>query len=339
LAALPELRDVGSDRQADGRALYLDIDRASAARYGVTPAAIDNALYDSFGQRIISTIFTQTNQYRVILEADPAIARDRSALDAIHLSTSTGDSGQVALSSLVRIEERPIPLVVGHLAQFPAATVSFNLAPGVALGEGIAAIERARAGLALPADLQLAYQGSAEAYRSSLTNELALVIAAILAMYIVLGTLYESFIHPLTILSTLPSASVGALLALRLAGAELDVVAVIGIVLLIGLVKKNAIMMIDFALAAERQEGLPPLEAIRQACLLRFRPILMTTFAALFAALPLMLGSGTGSELRQPLGIAIIGGLLVSQALTLFTTPVVYLAFDALGRRIRGGRS
>jgi len=339
LAALPELRDVASDRQADGKALYLDIDRATAARFGITPATIDNALYDSFGQRIISTIFTQTNQYRVILEADPALARDRSILDAIHLPASTGGSGQVPLSSLVRIEERTVPLVIGHLAQFPAATVSFNLAPGVALGTGVGAIEQARAAAALPEDLQLSFQGSAEAYRSSLTNELALVIAAVLAMYIVLGTLYESFIHPLTILSTLPSASVGALLALRLAGAELDVVAVIGIVLLIGLVKKNAIMMIDFALAAERQEGLPPLEAIRRACLLRFRPILMTTFAALFAALPLMLGTGTGSELRQPLGIAIVGGLLVSQALTLFTTPVVYLAFDALGRRMRGGRA
>lgn len=339
LRVLPQLTDVADDLQADGQALYLTIDRQTAGRFGITPATVDNALYDTFGQRIVSTIFTQSNQYRVIMEASPAIARDRSALDAIYLPSSTAGSGQVQLSSIVSIEERKMPLVLSHLAQAPAATVSFNLAPGVALSAGVAAVDRARAELHAPESVQFIYQGTAAAYRSSLSNELALVLAAVVSMYIVLGVLYESFIHPITILSTLPSATVGALLGLRLAGMNLDIIAVIGIVLLIGLVKKNAIMMIDFALAAEREEGKPPLEAIRQACLLRFRPIMMTTLAALFAAVPLMLGTGVGSELRQPLGLVIIGGLVVSQLLTLFTTPVIYLAFDAVAGWFRGAGS
>jgi multidrug efflux pump len=339
LRAAPQLSEVTSDQQADGQALYLTIDRQTAGRFGITPATVDNALYDAFGQRIVSTIFTQSNQYRVIMEAALTINRDRSALDSIYLPSSTASSAQVPLSSILHIEERKMPLVVSHLAQAPAATVSFNLAPGVALSTGVAAVERARADLQAPESVQFSYQGTAAAYRSSLSNELALVLAAVVAMYIVLGVLYESFLHPVTILSTLPSATIGALLALRLANMNLDIIAVIGIVLLIGLVKKNAIMMIDFALSAEREEGKSAIEAIRQACLLRFRPIMMTTLAALFAAVPLMLGAWTGSELRQPLGLVIIGGLLVSQLLTLFTTPVVYLAFDAIGRRFRAKSS
>jgi multidrug efflux pump len=328
------LRDVASDLRSDGLAAELTIDRATAGRYGITPATIDNALYDAFGQRIISTIFTQSNQYRVILEAAADSQLNLAALDAIYLPSATVNLGQVPLSAVIRVVKRSAPVQIGHLGQFPSATVSFNLAAGVSLGAATAAVRRAEQDIALPASFQTVFQGTLVAFESSLSNELYLVIASVVAMYIVLGVLYESFVHPLTILSTLPSASLGALLALEISGGELNVVAVIGIVLLIGLVKKNAIMVVDFALAAERSDGLSPRAAIHQACVLRFRPILMTTIAALFAALPLMLGSGAGSELRRPLGIVIVGGLVASQLLTLFTTPIVYLAFDSLARRM-----
>ncbi len=329
----PDLTDVASDLQQSGLAVQITIDRATAARFGITPATIDNALYDSFGQRIVSTIFTQSNQYRVILESDPAMQHTIDSLNAIYLPTSTAATGQVPLSAIVTVTTRPSPLVISHLGQFPATTISFNLAQGASLGAAVAGITRAEQDIALPPSFQTAFQGAAAAFQNSLGNELLLVLAAIVTMYIVLGVLYESFIHPITILSTLPPASVGALLALMMTGSDLDVLAIIGIVLLIGIVKKNAIMMIDFALVAEREDGLPPREAIYQACLLRFRPILMTTLAALFGALPLMLASGTGSELRRPLGIAIVGGLIVSQVLTLFTTPVIYLLFDSIAAR------
>ncbi|SDA24484.1 multidrug efflux pump [Methylobacterium sp. UNC378MF] len=338
LAKSPVVTDVASDHQGQGLAAYVTIDRPTAGRYGITPATIDNALYDAFGQRIISTIFTQSNQYRVILEADPKLHTTLRSLDAIYLPSSTAANGQVPLSAVARISERRAPLLISHLGQFPATTVSFNLAPGAALGQGVEAIERVKAEIGLPPSFRVVPQGSVFAFQSALGNELFLVLAAIVTVYIVLGVLYESFIHPITILSTLPSAGIGALLGLMLFGLSLDIIAVIGIVLLIGIVKKNAIMMIDFALQAEREDGLEPREAIFQACLLRFRPILMTTLAALFAAVPLILGTGVGSELRQPLGICIAGGLIVSQVLTLFTTPVIYLAFDRLERRISGRR-
>jgi multidrug efflux pump len=331
----PSLRDVTSDLQTNGLAAYLTIDRTAAGRYGITPATIDNALYDAFGQRIVSTIFTQSSQYRVILEADDSTAGTLEALGSIYLPSGTASSGQVPLSAVVQMTQRSAPLQIAHFGRFPAATLSFNLAPGASLGDATAEIRRTRANIGLPLSFQLAFQGTAAAFESSLGNELYLILAAVVTMYIVLGVLYESFIHPLTILSTLPSASVGALLALDLRGGSLDVIAVIGIVLLIGLVKKNAIMVVDFALAAEREDGLSPRAAIHRACLLRFRPILMTTMAALLAALPLMFGTGVGSELRRPLGLVIAGGLVASQLLTLFTTPVVYLAFDALSRRLQ----
>jgi multidrug efflux pump len=336
LQEIPYLAEVGTTFSENGLSAFVRIDRATAARFGITPATVDNALYDSFGQRIVSTIFTQTNQYRVILEADPTMQRSLRSLESIYLPSATAANGQVPLAAIARIEEQTAPLEIRHLGQFPATMVSFNLAPGASLGAAVAAIERAEKEIGMPISMITHFQGAALAFQAALGNELILILAAIITVYIVLGVLYESFVHPITILSTLPSAGVGALLALMIDGSDLSVIAIIGIVLLIGIVKKNAIMMVDFALDAERNEGKAPREAIFQACLLRFRPILMTTMAALFAALPLMLGTGTGSELRHPLGVTIVGGLILSQMLTLFTTPVIYLAFDRLSRWLRG---
>ena len=334
LSNQPELTDVASDLQDKGLQVYLVIDRDAASRLGVSVANITDALYDAFGQRQISTIYTQASQYRVVLQAKDGEKIGPQALDQIHVKTT--DGGQVRLSSLAKVEERQAQLSISHIGQFPSVMVSFNLAPGVALGEAVELIDQVQKDIGMPVGVRTEFQGAAQAFQASLSSTLLLILAAVVTMYIVLGVLYESYIHPITILSTLPSAAVGALLALILSGNDLGMIAIIGIILLIGIVKKNAIMMIDFALDAERNQGMAPEQAIYQAALLRFRPILMTTLAALFGAVPLMLATGSGAELRQPLGLVMVGGLLVSQVLTLFTTPVIYLYFDRLGRRWRG---
>ncbi|EJM00105.1 cation/multidrug efflux pump [Pseudomonas sp. GM102] len=331
LAQRPELTDVASDLQDKGLQVYLVIDRDAASRVGVSVSNITDALYDAFGQRQISTIYTQASQYRVVLQSQSGEKIGPDALNQIHVKTT--DGGQVRLSSLAHVEERQAQLAITHIGQFPAVMMSFNLAPGVALGHAVEIIDQVQKDIGMPIGVQTQFQGAAEAFQASLSSTLLLILAAVVTMYIVLGVLYESYIHPITILSTLPSAAVGALLALLLSGNDLGMIAIIGIILLIGIVKKNAIMMIDFALEAERNQGMDPETAIYQAALLRFRPILMTTLAALFGAVPLMLATGSGAELRQPLGLVMVGGLLVSQVLTLFTTPVIYLYFDRLGRR------
>jgi multidrug efflux pump len=355
IRALPELRDVASDQQNNGLVAVLTIDRDTASRLGILPADIDNTLYDAYGQRLVSTIFTQLNQYHVVLEVDPQFQQHPDDLKNIYVHTSTGQapssgSGssisattplsatpttQIPLSAFTRYESNTTPLTINHQGQFPVVTLSFNLAPGASLGEAVNAINAAKDQIGMPPSIQATFQGTAAAFLRSLSNEPILILAALVTVYIVLGVLYESYIHPITILSTLPSAGVGAILALLLCRTEFSIIALIGIILLIGIVKKNAIMMIDFALEAERKEGKAPLDAIYEACLLRFRPIMMTTMAALLGGLPLALGSGVGSELRRPLGITIVGGLILSQILTLYTTPVVYLAFDWIAHRFQ----
>jgi multidrug efflux pump len=328
----PELRDVSSDQQNQGLASMLVIDRNTASRLGITPQIITDTLYDAFGQRQVSTIFTQLNQYRVILEVMPEF---QNGPEALHLLEVRGSGGPVPLNVFSRVKETTAPLVISRQGQFPAVTISFNLAPAGSLGDAVKAIGQVTKELGLPPSIRGSFQGAAQAFQTALGNQPLLILAALATVYIVLGILYESYIHPLTILSTLPSAGVGALLALMLFHMEFSVIALIGIILLIGIVKKNAIMMIDFALEAERQDGKRPEEAIYEAALLRFRPIMMTTMAALLGALPLAMGSGVGSELRRPLGIAIVGGLVLSQLLTLYTTPVVYLTLDRLAARFR----
>jgi multidrug efflux pump len=331
----PELRDVGSDQQDKGLQLSVDIDRSTASRLGILPSLIDNTLYDAYGQRMVSTIFTQLNQYRVILGVKPDYRRQPGDLGSMYIRSSGG--GQVPLGAFTQVSETTGPLLISRQGQFPSVTVSFDLEQGSSLGLAVEAVQAAATELQLPASIRGSFQGTAQAFRVSLANEPLLILAALVTVYIVLGILYESYIHPITILSTLPSAGVGAILALLLSRTEFSVIALIGIILLIGIVKKNGIMMVDFALEAERKEGKSAVDAIYQACLLRFRPIMMTTMAALLAALPLALGRGVGSELRHPLGISIVGGLVISQILTLYTTPVIYLGFDELAKRIRGG--
>jgi len=335
LQQIPEITDVTTNYGENGLSAYILIDRATAGRFGITPATVDNALYDAFGQRIVSTIFTQSNQYRVILEASPETQQHLNSLDQIYLPSSLSSTGQVPLSAIATVQQQTAPLAVSHIAQFPSVSISFNLAPNASLGTAVDDIKKAEAELGMPISIITSFQGAALAFQAALSNEVMLIVAAIVTVYIVLGVLYESFIHPITILSTLPSAGLGALLALIVDGSDLSIVAIIGVILLIGIVKKNGIMMVDFALVAERDEGKSAREAIHQASLLRFRPIMMTTLAAIFGALPLMLGSGTGSELRHPLGVTIVGGLILSQALTLFTTPVIYLGFDRLAAYLR----
>jgi multidrug efflux pump len=356
---IPELRDVATDQQNNGVGLLVNIDRDTAGRLGITPQNIDDALYDAFGQRQVSTIYTQTNQFHVILEVDPRYQQDTSALSDMYVPTGAASANlastialagtNTALTGAATIPPAPLgsfaravritsPIAIDHQSQFPVVTLSFNLAPGASLGAAVQHIKQVTQDLGMPASVEPRFQGTAHAFESSLANELTLIIAAIVTVYIVLGMLYESFVHPITILSTLPSAGVGAILALVLFKKDLDVIALIGIILLIGIVKKNAIMMIDFALEAERKENKPPEEAIYQACLLRFRPIMMTTMAALLGAVPLAFGSGVGSELRKPLGICIIGGLLVSQVMTLFTTPVIYLFFGRIAAWVTKSR-